>query len=110
MAPLFLPFPPFPSPTSKQKGLDEGLERNGKQIVHLYLGGDQTLEQILSALFLRCSEVMFRCSAGEPERGEAQAITVNVSEAIRGVNDRLQDTPSEMLQKYIYNEYKKPRF
>lgn len=55
-APPPLPFPtlllPFHSPTSKQKGLDEGLERNGKQIVHLYLGGDQTLEQILSAFSL----------------------------------------------------------
>lgn len=51
--PLFLyPSPPFPLPTSKQKGSDEGLERNGKQIVHLYLGGDQTLEQILSAFSL----------------------------------------------------------
>lgn len=58
--PFSSPSPPFPFPTSKQKGLDEGLERNGKQIVHLYLGGDQTLEQILSAFSPRCSEVMLR--------------------------------------------------
>ena len=56
-APPFLySSPPFPLPTSKQRGWDEGLERNGKQIVHLYLGGDQTLEQILSPVkFLRWS-------------------------------------------------------
>ena len=56
---------PSPLPTSKQKGLDEGLERNGKQIVHLYLGGDQTLEQILSAFSLftrRCGKVILRCT------------------------------------------------
>lgn len=76
MAPLSYPSPPFPFPTSKQKGLDEGLERNGKQIVHLYLGGDQTLEQILSAfcLYTRCSKVILRRGAGEPEGGEVLAI------------------------------------
>ncbi len=78
LAPLSHPSPPFPFPTSKQKGLDEGLERNGKQIVHLYLGGDQTLEQILSAFYLcmRCSEVILRWGAGEPERGEALEMAV----------------------------------
>lgn len=78
VAPLSYPSPPFPLPTSKQKGLDEGLERNGKQIVHLYLGGDQTLEQILPAfsLYTRCSKVILRWGAAEPERGEALAIAV----------------------------------
>lgn len=78
VAPLSHPSPPFPLPTSKQKGWDEGLERNGKQIVHLYLGGDQTLEQMLSAfsLYTRCGKVILRWGAGEPERGEAPAIAV----------------------------------
>lgn len=67
---------PSHSPTSKQRGLDEGLERNGKQIVHLYLGGDQTLEQILPAFSARCAQVMLRCCAREPERGKAPEIAV----------------------------------
>lgn len=59
VAPLSYPSPPFPLPTSKQRDRDEGLERNGKQIVHLYLGGDRTLEQIFCACLLR-SKVLSR--------------------------------------------------
>lgn len=59
------PFPTrlsFPLPTSKQNSWDEGWERNGKQIVHLYLGRDQTLEQILHfSIYTRCSKVILRC-------------------------------------------------
>lgn len=81
--PLAYPSPPIPLPTSKQKGLDEGLDRNGKQIVHLYLGGDETLEQILSAfcLYTACSKVMIRWGAGEPGRGKAWANAVLKSQA-----------------------------
>ena len=39
---------------------------NGKQIVHLYLGGDETLEQILPARPLR-GKVLRQRDVGETE-------------------------------------------
>lgn len=84
VAPLFLPFHPLLQ--SRKAQMKVWKEMENKLFICIW---EETRHLNKFSLHSLCAAV--KLCYGEPERGEAQAIAVNVSEAIRCVNELAND-------------------